>query len=76
MLVVAMVENHGLAQAKQLPEVDELCLWVDVPEKRQSQASGHQYISANQANQYLGTSNQYVIYNAHRGFNASALCAH
>ena len=75
MLVVAMVENHGLAQAKQLPEVDELCLWVDVPEKRQSQASGHQYISANQANQYLGTSNQYVIYNAHRGFNASALCA-
>ena len=75
MLVVAMAENHGLAQAKQLPEVDELCLWVDVPEKRQSQASGHQYISANQANQYLGTSNQYVIYNAHRGFNASALCA-
>lgn len=75
MLVVAMVENHGLAQAKQLPEIGEPCLWVDVPQKRQSQAPKHQYISANQANQYLGTSNQYVIYNAHRGFNASALCA-
>lgn len=75
MLVVAMMENHGLAQAKQLPEIGEPCLWVDVPQKRQSQAPKHQYISANQANQYLGTSNQYVIYNAHRGFNASALCA-
>jgi|TARA_B110000114_G_scaffold185697_1_gene234136 tRNA(Met) cytidine acetyltransferase len=75
MLVVAMVENHGLAQAKKLPEIGEPCLWVDVPQKRQSQAPKHQYISANQANQYLGTSNQYVIYNAHRGFNASALCA-
>lgn len=33
MLVVAMVENHGLAQAKQLPEIGEPCLWVDVPQK-------------------------------------------
>ena len=74
-LVLAMAEERGLKQAQQLTEVDSSCLWVDLPDKDQTQAAEHHYINSTQANQYLGTSNHYVVYNAHRGFNASALCA-
>ena len=75
MLVLAMTEERGVKHAQQLTQLDSSCLWVDVPDKDQTQASEHHYINSTQANQYLGTSNQYVIFNAHRGFNASALCA-
>ena len=73
MLVLAMAEERGVKQAQQLTQLVSSCLWVDLPDK--AQTTEHRYISATQANQYLGTSNQYVVYNAHRGFNASALCA-
>ena len=75
MLVLAMAEERGVKQAQQLTQTGSSCLWVDVPDKDHTQVIEHHYISATQTNQYLGTSNQYVVYNAHRGFNASALCA-
>ena len=75
MLVLAMAEEHGVKQAQQLTQLDSSCLWVDLPNKDQTQAAEHHYINSTQTNQYLGTSNLYVVYNAHRGFNASALCA-
>jgi len=79
MLVVAMDEDLGVTVARQLAHIDTSCLWVDVlPELHSmshSLAPGHQFIHGTQTNQHLGTSNQYVVYCAHRGFNASALCA-
>lgn len=75
MLVLAMGEDRGIKQAQQLSDPSGSALWVDVLKPHQAQFIDHQYISANQASQYLGTSNQCVVYNAHRGFNASALCA-
>jgi tRNA(Met) cytidine acetyltransferase len=74
MLVVAMSEEQGITKAQKLTHLSPLCLWVDGLKNRQSTSTDHQYITAAQANQYLGTSNQYVVYNAHSGFNASALC--
>ena len=73
MLVIAMTEEQG-TQAQQLTYLSSSCLWVDILKNDQSQPTEQQYISAAQANQYLGTSNQYVVYNAHKGFNANALC--
>ena len=75
MLVLAMEEEKGIGQAQQLSHLSGSGLWVDVLKQHQTLAIEHQYISATQANQHLGTSNQWVVYNAHRGFNASALCA-
>jgi tRNA(Met) cytidine acetyltransferase len=74
MLVIAMTEEQGIMQAQQLTYLSSSCLWVDILKNDQSQPTEQQYISDAQANQYLGTSNQYVVYNAHSGFNASALC--
>ena len=75
MLVVAMEEASGLSIAKQITRFASACLWVDVLNTTTVPVPEHHYISTNQTKQHLGTSNQYVIYNAHKGFNASALCA-
>ena len=75
MLVVAMEEEQGLMQARQLSQLDAPCLWIDLLKHQHTELSQHLYINATQANQHLGTSNHYVMYNAHRGFNPSALCA-
>jgi tRNA(Met) cytidine acetyltransferase len=74
MLVIAMTEELGITQAQQLTYLSSSCLWVDILKKDQPQPTEQPYISAAQANQYLGTSKQYVVYNAHSGFNASSLC--
>ncbi|MGY8861393.1 MAG: tRNA(Met) cytidine acetyltransferase TmcA domain-containing protein, partial [Pseudomonadales bacterium] len=74
MLVIAMTEEQGITQAQQLTCLSSSCLWVDILKNDQPQPTEQQYISAAQANQYLGTSNQYVVYNAHKGLNANALC--
>ena len=74
MLVIAMAEEQGITQAQQLTCLNSSCLWVDILKNDQHQPTEQQYISAAQANQYLGTSNQYVVYNAHKGLNANALC--
>jgi tRNA(Met) cytidine acetyltransferase len=75
MLVLAMAEERGITQAQQLTHLGSSGLWVDVQEIDPAELIDHQHITAAQASQYLGTSNQYVIYNAYRGFNASAFCA-
>ncbi|MDB9869285.1 DUF1726 domain-containing protein [Oceanospirillaceae bacterium] len=76
MLVVAMEETSGLTIAQQVTRCASACLWVDVLKNPATNlVYDHHYISTSQTKQYLGTSNQYVIYNAHKGFNASALCA-
>ena len=75
MLVLAMEEEQGIRQAQQLSHVNGSCLWIDALKHHQTSTIEHQFITATQTKQYLGTSNQYVVYNAHRGFNASALCA-
>jgi len=74
MLVIAMTEEQGIMQAQQLTCLSSSCLWVDILKNDQPQPTEQQYISAAQANQYLGTSKQYVVYNAHKGLNANALC--
>ena len=75
MLVLAMEEERGLIQAQHLSQLGGSCLWVDVLKDDHSHSKQQRYITSTQAKQYLGTSNQHVVYNAHRAFNASALCA-
>ena len=75
MLVLAMEEEKGMGLAQQLSHLSRSCLWVDVLKQHQTLVIDHQYISATQASQHLGTSHQSLVYNAHRGFNASSLCA-
>jgi tRNA(Met) cytidine acetyltransferase len=74
MLVVAMSEAKGITQAQKLTRFSTSCLWVDVLKNNRSLHADQQHINADQANQLLGTCNQYVVYNAHSGFNANALC--
>ncbi len=74
MLVVAMSQEQGIAQAQELTRASSSCLWIDVIKNDQILYTNHQYISSDQANQFLGTCNQYVVYNAHSGFNANAFC--
>lgn len=75
MLVLAVSEARGIELAQQLTQMQAPCLCIDVLKTHQSQLSDHQHINASQVKQYLGMSNQWVVYNAHRSFNASALCA-
>lgn len=75
MLVIAMEEKSGLRIAQELTCSASACLWVDALTPNTTKALDHLHISASQTKQHLGTSSQYVIYNAHKGFNASALCA-
>ncbi len=75
MLVLAVDEERGVSLLQQFSPVNASFLCIDMIKQHQIQLSAHQHISASQTKQFLGVTNQCVVYNAHRSFNASALCA-
>lgn len=74
MLVLAMPQEEGLGLARRVINCTSTGLWVDVPEGSHSHTPRQRHITSTQANQYLGTGNDWVVFSAHNGFNANAFC--
>ena len=75
MLVIEADERLGQGLAKKLLETASSSLFVGVQGELSNLPAQHKCIKASQANHFLGTSHQAIVYSTHDSFNANALCA-